>query len=78
MALPFFGIGMKTDLLSPVALAELVIKRLQIRNAMKYGFYIILVDKNQEILHSKCWTDRDKINLFRFVVIQLLWNNRFT
>ena len=53
MALPFFGIGMKTDLLSPVAPAELVIKRLQIRNAMKYGFYIILVDKNQEILHSK-------------------------
>ena len=44
---------MKTDLLSPVAPAELVIKRLQIRNAMKYGFYIILVDKNQEILHSK-------------------------
>ena len=37
--------------------AELVIKRIQIRNVMKYGFYIILVGKNQEVLHCKWRTE---------------------
>lgn len=32
---------------------SLVIKKIQIRKAMRYGFYINLSGKNKEVLHSK-------------------------